>query len=108
MCSVLRTLASPNGILGPLEHAIPIIGFCLAFGASMSLVFLYLFKNHGVVMIWISLIFTLIMSSAVVILAAFAGDIVAVVLAVLLFAFTCWYVYSVRHRLQQLTLPPRR
>jgi hypothetical protein len=88
-----------GGNLGPLEHAIPIIGFCLAFGASMSLVFLYLFKNHGVVMIWISLIFTLIMSGAVLVLAAFAGDIVGVVLAALLFAFTCWYVYSVRSRI---------
>lgn len=91
--------SSDSTNLGPLKHAIPIIGYCLVFGAVLALLFLYLFKNHGITMIWISLIFTLVMSGAIVILAAFAGDVLGVILAALLFAFTCWYVYAVRHRI---------
>lgn len=72
---------------------------CLAFGCAMALACFYLCKNHGVVMIWLSLFLTLVLSVAVIVLSIIAEDVVGIILCGLSFLLTCWYIYAVRPKI---------
>lgn len=41
--------------LGPLQHAFPLLAICVAVGVLQAVVWLWLMKNHGITLIWITL-----------------------------------------------------
>lgn len=91
--------AESSSDLGPLKYALPLIGICIGVGAVVALLFLSLMQTHGTILIWMSLVWTLILSGAALIFAVVAGNVIGMIFAALIFALTCWYVYAVRHKI---------
>ena len=96
--------AESGGDLGPLKHAFPLLGVCVGVALSQAALWMFLMRNHGETLIWVTLVFGLFVSAAAVILAAMAGNIVGVVLGGLFFLLNLWYVYSVRHKVSDITI----